>query len=107
MWVKPVIKIDTIQLITIFNTTFSELNHTHDKAIVTLTFTAVRTSNLKSENELLYLRNTSHVTNDMCMKTVYCNQKYIYLSFLLYEVQVWTAYRRFGQQWTACTTVVP
>ena len=57
-----------------FNTTFSELNHTHDKEIIILSFNAVRTSNLGSENELLYLRNTSHVTNDMCMKKVHCKQ---------------------------------
>ena len=72
--VKPVIKTDTMQLIPFFNTTFSELNHTHDKEIIIVTFTAVRTSNLRSENELPYLRNTSHVTNDTCTKKVYCNQ---------------------------------
>ena len=57
-----------------FNTTFNEFNHTHDKEIIILSFTAVRTSNLGSENELLYLRNASHITNYMCMKKVHCNQ---------------------------------
>jgi hypothetical protein len=70
MTVKPVIKTDTMQLITIFNTTFF-MNHTHDNNTEIHCLEKLKS---KSENELLYLTNTSHVANDMCTKKVYCNQ---------------------------------